>query len=69
MTKIGRPPKEPTEILDARIEFRLLPEEKEQLEEASGLADMKLSAWIRKRLLSIANKEIKKQSGAQRNRT
>ena len=63
MTKLGRPPKNPDEILEARIEFRLLSEEKEQLEQAAELADMKLSAWIRKRLLSVAKREIKKQSG------
>lgn len=64
MVRTGRPPKSPDEILEARVEFRLLPEEKEQLEEAAAISDMKLSAWIRKRLLSVAAKEIKKQSGA-----
>lgn len=63
MVRTGRPPKNPDEVLEARIEFRLLAEEKDQLEEAAELADMKLSAWIRKRLLSIAQREIKKQSG------
>jgi len=62
MPRTGRPPKDPEEKLDARIEFRLLPEEKEQFEEAADLTGMKLSAWIRKRLLSVAQRDIRKAS-------
>lgn len=69
MARTGRPPKKPDDILEARIEFRLLPEEKEQFEQAAQLADMKLSAWVRKRLLSVARREINKKGGRSGSRT
>ncbi len=59
MAKMGRPPKESNELLTARINFALLPEEKEQFEAAAKGVGMKLSAWIRKRLLSAAKRDLK----------
>jgi len=44
-TKRGRPPKEPSEVLDERLYVRLTSEEK-------------LSAWIREKLVSTAKRAI-----------
>ena len=60
MVRTGRPPKSPDEILEARVEFRLLPEEKEQLEQAADMAELKLSAWMRDRLQKAATRELGK---------
>ena len=39
-----------------------MPEEKEQFEKVADLADLNLSAWIRKRLLSAAEREMSRPS-------
>lgn len=62
MAKRGRPPKDPAALLSARIDFHALPGEKEQFEQAADVTGMKLSAWIRTRLLSVAQKDIKNAS-------
>ena len=57
-TKRGRPPKEPSEVLDERLYIRLTSEEKLLLESASEKAGKKLSAWIREKLVSTAKRAI-----------
>ena len=56
--KRGRPPKEPSEVLDERLYVRLTSEEKQLLESASEKAGKKLSAWIREKLVSTAKRAI-----------
>jgi len=62
MTKrMGRPPKSPDERLTERLYVRLSQkEEKQTLESAAEKADVKLSAWIRERLLSTAKRELRR---------
>ena len=57
-TKRGRPPKEPSKVLDERLYVRLTSEEKQLLESASEKAGKKLSAWIREKLVSTAKRAI-----------
>ena len=57
-TKRGRPPKEPSEVLDERLYVRLTSEEKQLLESASEKSGKKLSAWIREKLVSTAKRAI-----------
>ena len=50
----GRPTKKKSELLKARIEIRLLPDEKREIEDAAESANLKLSEWIRQKLLTAA---------------
>ena len=54
----GRPKKKNSEILSSRVDIRLLPEEKTVMEEAAKAAGLRLSAWIRDRLLKAAANEL-----------
>jgi len=46
-TKRGRPPKDANDLLTARIDIKLLPEEKQLIKEAASMAGLKVSAWLR----------------------
>ena len=61
MPRTGRPPKQPDEMLTARIDFRMLPEEKELFEKAADHASVKVSAWMRDRLKKTAHKELQRR--------
>lgn len=58
--KRGRPPKDPTELAESRIELRLLPADKTAWVEAAERAQQPLSAWIRDRLNRAAKRESKR---------
>lgn len=56
---MGRPPKSPEESLTERLYVRLSKDEKQLLEDAARKKEMKLSAWIRQRLLAAAKRDAK----------
>ncbi len=62
-TKRGRPPKSPEERKAGVTGFRLNDEERTTLESAAELAGVKLSDWIRMRLLAAAKRELNRKSG------
>jgi len=41
-----------------RLEIRLLPEEKKKIERAAKAANLKVSAWMREKLVKAAEKEL-----------
>jgi hypothetical protein len=55
--KRGRPPKDPDEKAEERLEIRLLPASKSLWLAAAEKAGLRLSAWIRQRLDKAAKKE------------
>ena len=58
--KRGRPPKLPDERAEARIELRVLNDEKTQWEQAAERADETVAGWIRVRLNRAAKRELKR---------
>lgn len=58
----GRPPKSSGRTKSESVLLRLQPAEKEAFSEASGLAGISLSAWIRERLRSVAARELESAS-------
>lgn len=55
----GRPKKQRDELHAERIELRTTTEEREHYERAATKAGLKLSAWIRDRLLMSALRETR----------
>ena len=64
----GRPEKPESERKKRMIAFRVEDDERDQLEQAAELSGVRLSEWIRAKLLSAARREIKK-GGERGNRT
>ena len=61
----GRPELQPEKRKCQTVAFRVEPDDREAIQKAADIADMKLSDWIRDRLLIAAHKEAtNKQSAA-----
>jgi hypothetical protein len=58
-TRMGRPPKSPDESLPERLYVRVSTDEKETMEAVAEKAGLKLSVWIRDRLMKAAKRESK----------
>ena len=58
--KRGRPPKDPSERADDRLELRLMPTDKAAWQEAADKAEILLSAWIKDRLNRAAKRETRR---------
>ena len=58
--KMGRPPKSADEQASEIVALRLTTDERAECERAAKRADVKLSAWMRDRLLRAAKRESKR---------
>ena len=58
-SKLGRPRKAPEDSLTEIVPIRLTRAEREKCERAAGLANRKLTAWIRERVVKAARRELK----------
>ena len=59
-TRMGRPPKPKAEQASEITAIRLTKDEREACERAAANAELKLSAWMRDRLLRAAKRESKR---------
>lgn len=60
--KRGRPPKEPDERKDSHVIVRVGQAERDEIERAAEVAGLRLSDWIRERLMSAAKRERRRAS-------
>ena len=60
-TRMGRPPKPEAEQASEIIALRMTEAERKQCEHVASKAEMKLSAWIRDRVLRAAKREAKRE--------
>lgn len=58
---MGRPPKPTDEQASEIVAVRLTQDERAECERAAKRADVKLSAWMRERLLRAAKRESKRE--------
>jgi hypothetical protein len=58
--RMGRPPKPQAEQQTEIVAVRMTPDERAQCEQAAMNAELKLSAWMRERLLKAAKRESKR---------
>lgn len=59
-TRMGRPPKAPSEQLSEIIPIRMTSAERKQCEQAAEKGGMTLSAWIRHHAIRAARRESKR---------
>ena len=59
-TRMGRPPKPEAEQASEIVAVRLTQNERKTCEVAADKADLKLSAWMRDRLIRAAKRESKR---------
>jgi len=56
----GRPPKDPADRHEERLQIRAQTDEKEEFELAAKAVGMTLSDWIRQRLKACAKRDIRR---------
>jgi uncharacterized protein (DUF1778 family) len=56
----GRPKKPPDEVLAERMEIRLTTAEKQKFAEAARLSNLSLSEWLRDRLNTAAQRDLRR---------